>query len=516
MRHFLPSLTALLSGALGVFAFSPFGYWPLALVSLFGLYASTQALSPWRASKLGFVWAMGLYVPGLWWIHYSMTLFGGLPLVVAFLLVALLAAYLSLYTAAAVWLAQRLVPARAWRVLLVLPALLVGADWLRGWVMTGFPWLWFGYSQLEGPLAGLAPITGVQGITWLLTFSAGSAWLLLRRQPAWWPAVTALALWGLAFGSGFVQWVTPTQESRFALVQGNIEQSMKWSRGQLEKSLERYISLTLPERDAEVIIWPESALPSTEQELAPWLQQVDLLLRERNQSLITGLISESNSGGMYNSVITLGKNAIPYQLEHSNRYYKQHLVPIGEFVPFENLLRPLAPLFDLPMSSFARGTAGQPDLSAGGQQLSVAICYEVAFPSLVRANMKADTDYLLTVSNDAWFGDSWGPWQHQQMARMRALELGRPLIRATNNGVTLVTDEKGRLTASLPQFEPGVLQASVMGMTGLTPYARFGSSPLLAWLLITGFVGIAQGRRQYFGHQQRLAAQENLRTRARS
>ena len=398
----------------------------------------------------------------------------------------------------------------------MLPALLIGADWLRGWVMTGFPWLWAGYSQLEGPLAGLAPIIGVQGISWLLIFTAASIWLLLQRSTTWWPGVTALALWGLAYGSGNLQWVTPTQDSRFALVQGNIEQSMKWSRDQLDLSLQRYINLTLPERDADVVIWPESALPSTEQELAPWLEQVDLLMRDRNQSLITGLVSESDSGAVYNSVITLGKNAIPYELDHSNRYYKQHLVPVGEFVPFEDLLRPLAPLFDLPMSSFARGETGQPDLTAGGQQLSVAICYEVAFPSLVRANMKHDTDYLLTVSNDTWFGESWGPWQHQQIARMRALELGRPLIRATNNGVTFVTDEKGRITASLPQFEASVLKANVTGMTGLTPYARWGSMPLLAWLLVSGLVGITQGRRQFYGQQQRLAAQENLRTRARS
>ena len=516
MRHFLPSLGALLSGVLGVFAFSPFDIWPLALVSIFGLYATTQDLSPKGAARRGFIWAMGFYFVGLWWIHYSMTLFGGLPLWVAGILVAVLAAYLSLYTAAALWLAQRLVPSRTWRALLVLPALLVAADWLRGWVMTGFPWLWFGYSQLEGPLAGLAPIMGVQGISWLLVFSAASGWLLLQRRTIWWPGFTALALWGIGYATNTVQWVTPTQDSRFALVQGDIKQSLKWIPGQVERSLERYINLTEPELDADVVIWPESALPASEQQLALQLQQIDQDMKQRGQSLITGLVSEPVAGDMYNSVITLGKTTIAYEQTHSNRYYKQHLVPIGEFVPFGELMRPLAPFFDLPMSSFARGKAAQPDLSAGGQQLSVAICYEVAFPSLVRANMKADTDYLLTVSNDAWFGDSWGPWQHQQIARMRALELGRPLLRATNNGVTLVTDEKGRVTASLPRSQPAVLTATVTGTTGLTPYARFGSTPLLAWLLISGLVGITQGRRQFYGRQQRLAAQENLRMRARS
>lgn len=494
MRHYLPSLGALLSGALGVFAFSPFDYWPLALVSLFGLFAATQHASPALAAKRGFVWAMGLFLPGLWWIHVSMTLFGGLPLPAAFFLVALLAAYLSLYTAAALWLAQRLVPSPMLRVLLALPALLVLADWLRGWVMTGFPWLWFGYSQLEGPLAGLAPVLGVQGISWLLLFSTGALWLLVRRRPAWWPGLAALALWLAAVGAGFIQWVSPTQSSRFALVQGNIEQSLKWIPGQLELSLERHIGLTLPEQQADVVIWPESALPSSEQHLAPWLAEVDQLMRERGQSLLTGIVSRPAEGEVYNAVIGLGSGA--YADGHDNRYYKQQLVPIGEFVPFGSLLRPLAPFFNLPMSSFSRGEAGQPDLDAAGRHLSVAICYEVAFPSLVRGNMKPDTDYLLTVSNDTWFGQSIGPWQHQQIARMRALELGRPLIRATNNGITLVTDEKGRITASLPQFEQGVLRAEVTGMTGLTPYARFGSAPLVAWLALSLLLAALGCRRQ--------------------
>ncbi|WP_116473722.1 apolipoprotein N-acyltransferase [Zobellella maritima] len=482
MPNYLRYTGALLSGALGVLAFSPFDYWPLALVSLLGLCVTSLDVSPRQAAKTAFVWAMGLFLPGLWWIHVSMTLFGGIPLPGAFLLVALLAAYLSLYTALALWLTNRYAGQQTLRALLVFPVLMVLADWLRGWVMTGFPWLWFGYSQLEGPLAGLAPILGVQGISWLLLLSAGASWLLLQRRRM--PLVLGLALWALALGAGQLQWVSPTQASRFALVQGNISQSLKWQPGQLEQSLERHFSLTRPLTEADVVIWPESALPSSEQHLAPWLKEVDGFMRERGQALLTGIVTRPSEESVYNAVIALGQTRDPYRPENGNRYYKQQLVPIGEFVPFGDLLRPIAPFFNLPMSSFSRGEQGQPDIEAGGRHFSLAICYEVAFPSLVRANMKADTDYLLTVSNDTWFGQSIGPWQHQQIARMRALELGRPLIRATNNGVTLVTDEKGQLQASLPQFEADVLEVEVMGTRGLTPYARFGSAPLL--LLLAG------------------------------
>ncbi|PSJ45486.1 apolipoprotein N-acyltransferase [Zobellella taiwanensis] len=506
MHRLLPILGALLSGALGVFAFSPFDLWPLALVSLLGLFVQATAPSPALAARRGFAWSLGLYLPGLWWIHNSMTLFGGLPLVAAFLLVALLAAYLSLYNALALWLARRYVASPLARLLWVLPVLLVAADWLRGWVLTGFPWLWFGYSQLDGPLAGLAPLLGVQGISWVLAFSAG-ALCLLATQRRWQPGLLALLLWALAYGSQLLHWVSPTQTQRLVLVQGNIEQSLKWIPGQLELSLERYLELTLPELDADLVVWPESALPASEQQLAPWLGQVDQLMHERGQSLLTGIVSRPAEGETYNAVIGLGDGR--YQPGHDNRYYKQQLVPIGEFVPFGDWLRPLAPFFNLPMSSFSRGEAGQPDLAGAGHRFSVAICYEVAFPGLVRDNLKADTDYLLTVSNDTWFGQSIGPWQHQQIARMRALELGRPLVRATNNGVTLVTDEKGRITASLPQFEAGVLRAEVTGMTGLTPYARFGNLPLLGWLALclafaaccrhrpVGAFGLEPGRRLF-------------------
>ncbi|WMC09714.1 apolipoprotein N-acyltransferase [Oceanimonas pelagia] len=479
MLKLLPLFGALLCGALGVLAFSPFDLWPLALVSLAGLFAVTHHCAPGPAARRGFVWSLGLYLPGLWWIHNSMTLFGGLPLPVAFVLVALLAAYLSLYTALALWLAHRFVASPRARLLWVLPVLLIGADWLRGWMLTGFPWLWFGYSQLDGPLAGLAPILGVQGISWLLTFSAAAlCWLGTGLR--WRAAALAGVLWALGVASQQLQWVSPTQTLRVALVQGNIEQSLKWVPGQLEHSLKRYLDLTRPALNADVVIWPESALPASEQQLAPWLEQVDKLMFERGQSLITGLVSRPAEGEVYNAVLGLGNGH--YRPGQDNRYYKQQLVPIGEFVPFGDWLRPLAPFFNLPMSSFSRGESGQADIHAAGRDMSVAICYEVAFPGLVRANMKPSTDFLLTVSNDTWFGRSIGPWQHQQIARMRALELGRPMIRATNNGVTLVTDEKGRMSASLPQFEQGVLTAEVIGMTGLTPYARFGNLPLLAVL----------------------------------
>ncbi|MGF1739581.1 apolipoprotein N-acyltransferase [Vibrio profundum] len=490
---FARPLAAALVGASTTLAFAPYHLWPIAVISPILLLLLIHQRSPKQALGIGYAWGFGQFTTGVSWVYVSIATFGGMPLIANLFVMGLLIAYLAIYTGLFTWSLNKFFSApNLSRFLLAAPALWLVTDWLRGWVMTGFPWLWLGYSQIDSPLASFAPIGGVELITLALVLSSGAIALAILSK-RWSLVLIPAVIFSLGFGLRNINWVTPDPASQttLALVQGNIDQAHKWIPDQRWPIIDKYTVLTEKNWGSDIVIWPEAAIPAIEYDIRPFLKGLDAAARKHDSSIITGIIDQSKSGKFYNSILTVGDTENgAYHYDPAQRYHKHHLLPFGEFVPFESLLRPMAKLFDLPMSSFSRGPYIQPNLVANGRYFAAALCYEIIFGNQVRENVTKKTNFILTLSNDAWFGHSIGPVQHMQIARMRALELGKPLIRSTNNGITAVTDFKGKIIKKLPSFTTGVLKTTITSTKGETPYWYVGPYPL--YLLAGVFLVLAR------------------------
>lgn len=472
-------LAALCSGALITLSLAPFDIWPLGIAALIALHLLLDRLAPRQAAMRGWWFGAGLFVSGGSWLYVSIHDFGGAPLPLATLLSGGFCLLLALMHGMlgygyARWLRDR--PAGRW---LGFAAWWVVWEWVRYWLLTGFPWLYVGYAHIATPLGGWAPLGGIYTIGFAVAISAAALALLLLRRPARAALACAAALW---IGGALLQqvaWTRPLGAPlSVALVQANIPQSVKWDPESFRSTLDIYRDLSAPLwQRHDIVFWPEAAIPAFYDRAQDYFDSQAALAAQHGHTLIAGVPSRDEAPpgpkAIYNSAIALGNG--------SGIYHKQHLVPFGEYVPLEDYLRGLIQFFDLPMSDFQGGDLGQPPLRAGATTFAPYICYEVVYGDLVR---HARGDVLLTLSNDAWFGHSIGPLQHLQMAQMRAVELGRYMVRATGNGVTALIDERGRVTARIPQFERGVLTGTIQPFEGLTPYARSGSWPILVFCLL--------------------------------
>jgi apolipoprotein N-acyltransferase len=484
-----------ISGLSLVLAYAPFSQWYLSLFVPAIVFYHLAKKNPEKSAKLMFLFAFGWFASGISWVHVSIDQFGGPPLIVSLGLMLFLCLYLALFPALAAYLTAYFSSKKQLNLWLLIPFWLI-CEYLRSVVLTGFPWLSIGYSQINSPLANFAPLIGEVGITALVILInvclVKIAFTLKQsnKKRLTLPIVLIFIIMVLSYALGQVNWVQPTGETtKVALVQGNIAQSMKWAPEQEWPTMLKYLDLTRINYDADIIIWPESAIPAVEPAVQDYLSTVNRSALLNNSAIITGILNYNfESKEYFNSLIVLGnkkdEDEQGYYYNHSNRYSKNHLLPIGEFVPFQELLRPIAPLFNLPMSSFSRGDYVQHNLIAKNLRILPLLCFEIVFPHQLAANLTKKTSLLLTVSNDAWFGDSHGPHQHMEIARMRALEFGRPLLRSTNNGITAVVDHRGNFIARIPQFEEGVLKTEITLVTGDTPYSQWPRLILLLMVII--------------------------------
>jgi len=470
-----------------VFAYAPFSQWWVMFIVLPLFFNAINALNVKAATKQSYLFGLGWFASGISWVHVSIDTFGGMPLVFSLLLMLLLCCYLAIYPALACYFASRFAPNKHFTLWLLPPFWLI-TEYLRANLFTGFPWLSFGYSQIDGPLSSFAPLIGEVGISALLLVCAISIINTVNNYFRKAHLLLLISILSSAYLLKTITWVNPTSNTvTTALVQGNIEQSMKWQPEKEWPTMLKYLDHTRKNYDADIIIWPESAITALEPVALEFLNMADKSAALNDSAIISGILNYNyQSKAYFNSLIVMGKkentdNSGHYRYEHKNRYYKNHLLPIGEFIPLGDFLRKVAPIFNLPHSSFSRGDYIQPNLVANGFHLLPLICFEIAFPEQLAVNFTDETNILLTVSNDSWFGDSHGPHQHLEIARMRALEFGRPLVRATNNGVTAIVDHYGKIQATLPQFKEAVLKAEIKLVKGKTFYSQYWQ--LIHWLL---------------------------------
>jgi len=485
-------VAVLAAGAAMPLAFAPVGLFPLAVLSQAVLYLGWRNAAPAQAFWRGWLYGAGQFGVGVSWVQISIHQFGLPVLAFSVAVTAWLVAFLALYPALAGWFARRwFIASPRWQLLVVIPASWTLWEWLRGWLFSGFPWLNLGYSQIDSPLGALAPLAGVYAVGFATALSAGALVLLLTEHLR--PLAALVLVWGAAAILSTVQWSRPiTSPLSVALIQGGIEQDVKWDPRRRDETLNHYQRLTEPHWGSDIIIWPETAIPAFGSEVKGFLAALQERAQTRGSALLTGIAIDERDGAgglkdYFNSIVALGGSV--------GRYDKRHLVPLGEYPPLEPLLAPLLKALAIPMSDFTAGAQEQPPMTVAGLKVGASVCYEDAFGEEV-IDALPEAGLLVNVSNDAWFGDSLAPHQHLEIARMRAKETGRYLLRATNTGISAIIGPQGKVIARSPQFEPHALSGKISGYAGTTPYVRFGNWAIVVVLSVLLVVSrIAGGRR---------------------
>jgi len=544
---------AFLCGASLNLAFAPFGWWPLAVLAPAALFALLRGLPPRRAGRIGAAFGAGLFLFGTYWLYTALHVFGLVPVWLTLLLQAALIGMMAAFYGAVGVLANGFLVqksgdarlslsresggglvglsqesgargslseesgdapasssrdsggglvglsqesgARVWygaRVWLVLPALWVLLEWLRGWVLSGFPWLSLGYALIDSPLKGWAPLFGVYGVSWAAAASAVALNVTLTRALPLRQRLLAVGGAALLFAIPSLldlhDWTHRSGDLLFvAAVQGAVSQDQKWLAKNLEQTKTRYTDLDSRAWGARLIVWPEAALPAVASDIPDFLRELRAQGAAHGADFVIGLLNyDPDTRQYHNGILALTGAGTAW-------YYKRHLVPFGEYFPVPAFVRSWMRLLSLPYDDITPGSRHQPAVSAGGQTLGLTICYEDAFGSEQLETLRTAT-LLVNVTNNAWYGDSTAPPQHLQISRMRALEAGRYLVRAANDGITAVIGPHGDVVDRLPQFQQAVLRVLVQPMTGLTPYARLGNYPVVIGAGLLLAVGVWRRR----------------------
>lgn len=507
------------------FAPYPIPAWGLQFLQLFTLSALffqiLKANNNKTAIFYSFVFGVTNYSLGLYWLFISMNTYGGMVWPLAAISVVLLAAYLSIYmvlaTAAVLFLCKKsILEIKSWQKMLLASLVWASAwtmaEWLRGTLLTGFPWLNIAYAHVDGILAPWASIIGTYGIAWISAFIAIAIASLTLHHDNTQNSIASPSLGiGILFavaaiGLNHIHWVKPNGDPMFIrLTQGNIEQTEKFDPVLIQQGLDTYQNLAnldaLEDSKLDLIVLPETVLPIFSDHISAelWQQWLNISKKQSAHIMLGAPLRDANSKIATNSAIAFNEHNSALDLANNNfdkRYDKHHLVPFGEFVPqgFQWFVEKM----HIPMGGFHHGDLVQQPFQINGQYIAPNICYEDLFGEEIInqiINVDNSANILINISNLAWFGDTWALRQNLQISRMRAMETARPMLRSTNSGMTAVIDPNGVVRAALETNTPGVLDVEVQGMQGLTPYVKVGNKPVLIWSLLLLFVGFIALRR---------------------
>ena len=470
----------ILSGVALPLAFAPFHLYPLSFLCLAILFyllllGETTGRTFWR----GYLFGLGYFGLGVSWVSVSMVRFGGMSLPLSIALTVLLVVFLSIYIAGVGYLAKRFFSnvSAQFTLMLLFPALWTLLEWVRGWLFTGFPWIDLGYSQVYSPLAGLMPLLGVYGVSLVTAVIAGAivSGFLVNGKARTYILMAVIAGIMVSQLLKLIDWSEPVGAPvKVSLIQGNIPQDQKWLPQQKKPTIDLYTRLTREHWDSDIIIWPETALPAYYHQAKDFLYGLAEEASKNNTSILMGIPfvdMNASQKKFYNSAVVLENGDMQF-------YHKYHLVPFGEYIPLKWALGNLLGFLKIPMADFSSSDTHQPVVRMGDLKAAVSICYEDAFGEEV-INGLPEANFLINISNDAWFGDSLAPHQHMQKAQVRAQETGRPMLRATNNGISSVIDHKGNILVTSPQFQQSVLTAKIQSMQGATLYVLTGNYLML-------------------------------------
>jgi len=483
---------ALNAGILFTLAFAPFEYVYLAPVALIILFASWQNISAGRALLRGYLFGLGSFSLGVSWVYISIHDFGKANILSSGLLTGLFIGFWALFPALAGYLSVKLLPINRGLIsMTVMPVVWLLIEYFRGYlVLNGFPWLQIAYSQLETPLAGYIPVVGVYGTGFLAALTASVILFIFQtRKHGLLLTFSLAAIWTAGSILQTIKWTEAIGEPvRVTLIQGNITQDQKWLPENRLNTLLLYKKMTEQHWDSAVIVWPETSIPAYLSEVNEWfLLPLSEAARQHHSDLIVSLPAHGNSEDeKFNAVMTLGKE--------TRMYRKNHLLPFGEYMPWQPVSGFILNTLAIKLGNFTSGGIDQPLLKAGGYPFITSICYEDAFGSEGIRGLP-DAAYLVNVTNDGWFGDSIEPHQHLQIARMRAIETGRFLLRSTNTGATAIVAPDGKIISQAPLFKATTLIGTITPMGGMTPYARLGDTPIIYSMLILLFVMVVFVRR---------------------